>query len=128
MPQASGEVPFKAWLLRIAVNLAKNHLRETRRWSGPGLDAVAQLKDWGPDPAALEKAAQRVRRRGAGVAAAAARGLHPARVDAGLPFAEVAEGALGITEGNAKSNYHVAVKRLRDVVQARLSPGREETR
>src|SRR5512142_938650 len=27
-----GAIPFRAWLLRIAVNLGKNHLRDSRRW------------------------------------------------------------------------------------------------
>jgi RNA polymerase sigma-70 factor (ECF subfamily) len=37
------------------------------------------------------------------------------RIDAELPFAEVAN-ALGITENAAKVSFHLAVKRLRDLV------------
>jgi RNA polymerase sigma-70 factor (ECF subfamily) len=43
------------------------------------------------------------------------------RIDAGLPFAEIAD-ALGISEGNAKSHFHYAVKRLRDEVRALSAP------
>ena len=42
------------------------------------------------------------------------------RIDGGLPFAEVAT-TLGITEGNAKTHFHYAVKRLREEVK-KLSP------
>lgn len=35
------DVPFKAWVLRIAVNLGKNHVRDARRWT---LTAVAALE------------------------------------------------------------------------------------
>jgi RNA polymerase sigma-70 factor, ECF subfamily len=43
------------------------------------------------------------------------------RIDGGLPFAEIAI-TLGISEGNAKSHFHYAVKRLRDEVHARAAP------
>jgi DNA-binding NarL/FixJ family response regulator len=43
------------------------------------------------------------------------------RIDGGLPFAEIAT-TLGISEGNAKSHFHYAVKRLRDEVRALSVP------
>ena len=42
------------------------------------------------------------------------------RIDGGLPFAEVA-GTLGISEGNAKTHFHYAVKRLKEEVK-KLAP------
>jgi RNA polymerase sigma-70 factor (ECF subfamily) len=44
------------------------------------------------------------------------------RIDGGLPFADVAA-ALDITEANAKSHFHYAVKRLQQLVQQRVSKG-----
>ena len=44
------------------------------------------------------------------------------RVDGGLPFAEVAA-ALDITEANAKSHFHYAVKRLQQLVHERMGRG-----
>ena len=44
------------------------------------------------------------------------------RIDAGLPFAEVAA-TLGITEGNAKAHFHHAVKRLKEEVAKLSTPG-----
>jgi RNA polymerase sigma-70 factor (ECF subfamily) len=38
------------------------------------------------------------------------------RIDGGLSFAEVAA-ALGITEGNAKTHFHHALKRLKEEVK-----------
>ena len=45
------------------------------------------------------------------------------RIDAGLPFAEVAR-TLGIQEGNARVHFHHAVRRLADLVRV---AGEDET-
>jgi RNA polymerase sigma factor (sigma-70 family) len=70
----NGEVPFKAWLLRIAINLGKNHLRDTSRWTTVPLDAVggqraegasaAEQLERAQDEAAVRRAWARWRRRG----------------------------------------------------------------
>lgn len=119
-PQGN-EVPFKAWLLRIAVNLGKNHARDAGRWVMTTLEAAGAER---PTPAtahdALERAEQEALTRRAVLALPPRqREVFSLRIDAGLPFAEIAE-ALGITEGNAKAHFHHAVKRLKDEV-ARLS-------
>lgn len=121
---ASGhEVPFRAWLLRIAVNLAKNHVRDRGRWH---LAPVESL-DAQPSPVgaheALERAqAEAMTRTAVLELTRRQREVFTLRIDAGLSFAEVAE-TLGITEGNAKSHFHLAVKRLKEEVAKRSSPG-----
>lgn len=122
---ASGghDVPFRAWLLRIAVNLAKNHVRDTGRWR---LAPVESL-DTQASPASAHEALERAQ--GEALTRTAVlelprrqREVFTLRIDAGLSFAEVAE-TLGITEGNAKSHFHLAVKRLKEEVAKRSSPG-----
>ena len=108
-----GAVPFKRWLVRVAVNLAKNHRRDAARWTAATL--------YGPDLASTETAAPEALER----AEAAARMRRAAldlprrqrevlllRIDAELPFSEIAA-ALGTTENAAKVAFHLAVKRLR---------------
>lgn len=116
-----GETGFRSWVLGIAVNLARNHLRDTARFTplGPGADREAEE----PDPGErLDEENRRARLR------AAVAELPPRqrevillRLDGELPFAEVAR-SLGITENAAKVSFHLGVKRLKATL------GREEGR
>ena len=114
---SDGPTPFKAWLLRIAVNLAKNHSRDAGRWAWAQVDALdferpqaAQAHD------ALErKEAEALTRRAVLQLPPRQREVFSLRIDGGLPFAEIAR-VLGITEGNAKAHFHYAVKRLKEEV------------
>jgi RNA polymerase sigma-70 factor (ECF subfamily) len=107
--------PFRAWLIRIALNLAKNHARQGQRWR-PAL--LTEVEDSATDPGespqeALERQ-ERTRRLHAAVLALPRRQREvlTLRVDADLPFRDIAE-SLGITENNAKVQFHHAVKRLK---------------
>ncbi|WNG41992.1 sigma-70 family RNA polymerase sigma factor [Archangium violaceum] len=108
----SGPAPFRAWLIRIALNLAKNHARQGRRW----LQVVDVPETEAPGESAhdtLERAEQEQRIRAAVLALPRRqREVLTLRVDGGLGFRDIAE-TLGITETNAKVNFHHAVKRLR---------------
>ncbi len=109
----SGPMPFRAWLIRIALNLAKNHARQGRRW----LRAVEVPETESPEESAQESL-ERAERESAVRAAVLTlprrqREVLTLRVDAGLGFRDIAE-SLGITETNAKVNFHHAVKRLRE--------------
>jgi RNA polymerase sigma-70 factor (ECF subfamily) len=119
--QAGREFPFRAWLLRIAVNLAKNHVRDASRWARSPVEAIdAERSEEPRAQQALERAQAQVQ-----VHQAVAdlpkrqREVFALRVDGDLPFAEVAK-VLGITETNAKVHFHHAVKALRAAVQAQL--------
>ena len=118
------DVPFKAWVLRIAVNLGKNHVRDAGRWL---TTSVAALDVERPSLAAphdeLERAEEGALIREAVLALPTRqREVFTLRIDAGLPFAEVAA-TLGITEGNAKAHFHHAVKRLKEEVAKLSTPG-----
>ena len=106
--------PFKAWLLRIAVNLAKNHARDRRRWKLAPIEALDGAAVESADPLhAAERAEARARTRKAVLELPKRqREVFTLRIDGELPFAEIAQ-ALGITENNAKVSFHLAVKRLR---------------
>ena len=86
-------VPFRRWLVRVAVNLGKNHRRD-----------------------ALEHAQLARRMRGAVVELPRRqREVLTLRIDAELPFAEIAL-ALGITENAAKVSFHYATRALREAL------------
>ncbi|MBU8895043.1 RNA polymerase subunit sigma-24 [Corallococcus sp. H22C18031201] len=108
--------PFRAWLVRVTLNLAKNHARQGLRWRPVLVEAVED--DVAADGAegaheALERA-ERARRVRAAVLTLPRRQREvlTLRVDGELPFKDIAE-TLGITENNAKVQFHHAVKRLR---------------
>lgn len=115
---ATGEPPFRAWLLRIAINLSKNHLRDGGRWLAAPVEALEQRASPGVGAdVSLERAqAEALTRRAVLKLPRRQREVFALRIDGGLSFAEVAS-VLGISEGNAKAHFHHAVKRLRDEVQ-----------
>ena len=110
-----GRSSLRTWIFRIAVNQAKNLLRQGgRRGEMPDDDRL-------PDPA--PNADERIDdgRRWARVVRAAAtlphlqRAVLTLRVDQGLSYDEIA-GIVGCTAGSAKVNYHHAVKKLRGML------------
>lgn len=124
------EVPFKAWLLRIAINAGKNHLRNARRWSAVAVDVNGALRA-GSQGQSPQEALQRAQdeafmREVVNQLPRRQREVFTLRIDGALPFAEVAA-ALGIAEDNAKSHFHHAVKRLKAEAQRREQTQREHT-
>ncbi|MDY7225626.1 RNA polymerase sigma factor [Hyalangium sp. s54d21] len=107
--------PFRSWLVRISLNLAKNHARQGQRWR-PAL--LTEVEDAATDPheSAQESLERQERERHIRAAVLALprrqREVLTLRVDGGLPFKDIAE-TLGITENNAKVQFHHAVKRLK---------------
>lgn len=103
--------PFRAYVFRVAANLCKNHVRDRARLVfGATLEAVA------PEDESLEEKERRSRLRTAlARLALRQRQVVSLRIDAELPFAEIAE-ALSITENNAKVTFHHAMKKLRALV------------
>src|SRR3954470_18985066 len=108
---------FKSWLFRIVVNLAKNHVRDTARFDRSD---EAQEHEAAPTESTAEariEAAQRNKALRAAVAELPRRQREVLllRIDGDLPFAEIAS-TLGITEVNAKVNFHHAVQRLKTLI------------
>ncbi len=103
---------FRAWLFCIAANLARNHLRDRARLmfgiplDMPVVSEGTSLDDQRRRSRVREAMAKLPRRQ---------RQVMTLRVDGDLPFADVAS-ALGITENNAKVCYHLAVRRLKEML------------
>lgn len=117
------QVPFRAWVLRIALNLAKNDARDERARPGAPLEAAHAVADGAlsaedrlsaaEDRRALRRAILDLPRR--------QREALTLRIDGELSFKEIA-GLLSTTENNAKVLFHHAVRRLRSTA------GKERTR
>jgi RNA polymerase sigma-70 factor (ECF subfamily) len=112
-------VPFAAWLLRVAVNLGRNAVRDAARWRRAPVEAI---DDAVASPPAAEEGLIRAERERLVREAVLAlpprqRQVLTLRIDAELSFREIAE-ALGITEGNARVHFHYAARRLREVLAA----------
>jgi RNA polymerase sigma-70 factor (ECF subfamily) len=116
-------VPFRRWLVRIAVNLARNHARDAGRWgradpddAGARVEALPQAGQGALAGLIDAERAARVRRAVLELPLRQ-REVIALRLDAELPFSEIAA-ALGISENAAKVSFHHAAKRLRDLVRA----------
>ena len=98
--------------MRIAVNLAKNHLRDETRWTRAPLGKVEPEAGGAAADEAIDRARAEVRvRRAVLRLPRRQREVLTLRIDGELPFAEIAL-ALGITENAAKVNFHHATRRL----------------
>ncbi len=117
--------PFRPWLLRIAANLGKNHLRDEARWRKATVRALDEAADGTPraDELLLRRERERRVREAVLLLPRRQREVLTLRLDAGLPFAEVAS-TLGIQEGNARVHFHHAVRRLTDLLRV---AGEDET-
>ena len=108
---------FRAWVLRIAANLGKNHARDEARWRTESLDVVPDAVDGAPAPedVLLRRERERLVRKAVLELPRRQREVLTLRLDADLSFEEVAE-TLGITQNNAKVCFHHATKRLHALV------------
>lgn len=110
--------PFQRWLVRIAVNLARNHVRDARRWGFASVEEADGLPHRGPEPLESLLARERTARVRTAVLELPPRQREVValRLDAELSFAEIGA-ALEITENSAKVNFHHASMRLRDLLR-----------
>src|SRR3954469_21826000 len=106
---------FKSWLFRIVVNLAKKHVRDTAKFdrSEEGTHEVPVESDAHERLELFEK--QKALREAVARLPTRQREVLLLRIDGDLPFAEIAA-ALGITEVNAKVNFHHAVQNLKKLI------------
>jgi len=109
---------FKSWLFRIVVNLAKNHLRDIARFdrSEEAQEHERHSKDPDAEARLVRAQQQRALRYAVARLPRRQREVLLLRVDGDLPFAEIAR-TLGITEVNAKVNFHHAVQNLKKLIQ-----------
>ncbi len=116
-------IPFRRWLVRVAVNLAKNQRRDAARIVRAPLEDTDAERAAPSEPAGPD--ALIVRERQARLRAAVLhlprrqREVLTLRIDAELPFAEIAA-ALGVTENAAKVSFHHATRALRAALREDL--------
>lgn len=113
------EIPFRAWLARIAINLGKNQSRQDRRWREAPESELASAPDGAPSTLEHLQHEENARRARAAVITLPKRQREvlTLRIDGGMAFQEIAD-TLGITVNNAKVHFHHAVKRLKEAVSA----------
>ena len=108
---------FKSWLFRIVVNLAKNHLRDIARFDRSETEHEPEPSEPEAHDRLEARERQKVLREAVARLPRRQREVLLLRIDGDLPFAEIAA-ALGITEVNAKVNFHHAVQKLKEWVKA----------
>lgn len=110
------QMPFRAWLIRVAVNLGKNHVRQAARWAQEPLTAEVEPAQGPQAVEALEQAEKARQARAMALQLPRRqREVLTLRIDGELSFEEIAV-SLGITANNAKVHFHHAVKRLTALV------------
>jgi RNA polymerase sigma-70 factor (ECF subfamily) len=108
---------FRRWIIRVALNLAKNHLRDELRVPRTSLEALGPAEARPADQGDALEHAQLARRMRSAVVELPRRQREvlTLRIDGELPFAEIGA-ALGITENAAKVTFHHATRKLREVL------------
>jgi RNA polymerase sigma-70 factor (ECF subfamily) len=113
-----GDASFRTWLLRIAMNCARSGVRRSRHRREVGLDALPETVAQESDAAqtVVERAeAQRILRL-LDQLPEKQRLAVSLRVNQGLSYQEIGR-VLDCTEGAARVNYHLGMKRLKELVQ-----------
>lgn len=111
-----GEASFRTWLLRIAANTARSAGRQTTRRREVALDAADTLTS-GADPARRAVARTEVERveRALAELPEKQRLAVSLRIHQDLSHREIAA-VLGSSEGAARVNYHLGIKRLKEML------------
>jgi RNA polymerase sigma-70 factor, ECF subfamily len=112
--QYDGRAPFGSWLLSIAANTCRDHLRRRRRGATVPLDAADMLAS--PDPLAVntlvdQETRDAVKRALSALSADQREALVLARYH-GLPYDQIAA-TLGISEGAVKTRIFRAMETLK---------------
>lgn len=112
-----GEASFRTWLLRIAVNAARSIARRKTRRREVSLEAASDAATEGPDAATLAFRHDEAARANACVEQLPEkqRMAVTLRVQQGLSYQEIGA-VLDCSEGAARVNYHLGVKRLRELM------------
>lgn len=113
-----GDASFKTWVLRIATNAARTIGRKRTRRREVALDVVAEQVHDGTDVAASVTARTEAARAVAMLEQLPEkqRMAVTLRTQQGLSYQEIGE-VLDCSEGAARVNYHLGVKRLREMMK-----------
>lgn len=113
-----GEASFRTWLLRIAVNAARSLGRKQGRRREVSLVLAEDRPSRAPDPATQAAQRTEVERVGEQLdrLPTKQRMAVALRAQQGLSYAEIGS-ILSCSEGAARVNYHLGVKRLRELLK-----------
>lgn len=113
-----GDASFRTWLLRIAVNAARSVGRRKTRRREVSLDVVTENAADTPDAATLVGQSDEAARAAALLTRLPEkqRMAVSLRIQQGLSYQEIGA-LLDCTEGAARVNYHLGVKRLRELMK-----------
>lgn len=118
LPRFRGEASFRTWLLRIATNAARSQGRRASRRHERELGAAEHVAGAGRDPAqAAEQGSELARvEQALALLPPRQRLVVTLRVQQGMSYTEIAA-ATGSSEGAARVNYHLGIKRLRELLR-----------
>jgi RNA polymerase sigma-70 factor (ECF subfamily) len=113
-----GEASFRTWLIRIAVNAARTIGRRRTRRREVSLEVAVETATDEPDPATMVSRHDDASRASALLAKLPEkqRMAVTLRTQQGLSYQEIGV-ALDCSEGAARVNYHLGVKRLRELMK-----------
>ena len=113
-----GESSFRTWLLRIAVNSARSVGRRKTRRREVSIEVVVETPIDAPDAASLAARHDEASRANRVLAQLPEkqRMAVTLRTQQGLSYQEIGQ-LLDCTEGAARVNYHLGVKRLRELMK-----------
>lgn len=118
LPRFRGDASFRTWLLRIGANAANSQGRRSGRRRESELTDAEHLAASTPD--ASQQAEQREEservERWLATLPTKQRLAVSLRIQHGLSYAEIAA-VTGSSEGAARVNYHLGIKRLRELLQ-----------
>jgi len=117
LPHFRGESSFRTWLLRIAGNAARSQGRRWSRSRETGItEGAAEIGDGADAGRAVERREEAARvERALAQLPPRQRLAVTLRVQQGLSYREIAALAGG-SEGAARVNYHLGIKRLRELL------------
>ena len=117
LPGFRGEASFRTWLLRIAANTARSAGRKTTSRREVGLEPMAAELHSGSDPArqAVDRTEVERVERALTELPEKQRLAVSLRIYQDMSHREISE-VLGSSEGAARVNYHLGIKRLKELL------------